>query len=48
MSDARAEVTSESWIAAGFNELARTGDPIIGSLPTLSEEEYEYRKAVYS
>jgi AcrR family transcriptional regulator len=25
MSDVRAEVTSESWIAAGFNELARTG-----------------------
>lgn len=29
-------------------ELARTSDPIIGSLPTLSDEEYEYRKAVYS
>ena len=25
MSDARTEVTSESWIAAGFNEIARTG-----------------------
>jgi AcrR family transcriptional regulator len=25
MSDVRAEVTSESWIAAGFNEIARTG-----------------------
>lgn len=25
MSDVRAEVTTESWIAAGFNELARTG-----------------------
>jgi uncharacterized phage-associated protein len=29
-------------------ELARTSDPIIGSLPTLSDEEYECRKAVYS
>lgn len=29
-------------------ELARTSEPIIGSLPTLSDAEYEYRKAVYS
>jgi uncharacterized phage-associated protein len=29
-------------------ELARTSDPIIGKLPTLSDEEYAYRKAVYS
>jgi hypothetical protein len=29
-------------------ELARTSEPIIGSVPTLPDDEYEYRKAVYS